>query len=130
MKAQSKAKKRALNGCLCTGVKVGDGATVYGWTDRRAYTVIAVSKSGRTITIQRDSAKLLNGPNSGEPDALHFEGGGFCGHTSGVQRYEIKPDPNGEIRKASLRKDGKWREANSTTRVEVGERFEFYDYNF
>ena len=112
---------------------VGDGANVYGYSDVYAHTVVKVSKSGDVAWIQRDKATLLNGANSGEPDALHFSPGGFCGHTSGTQRYSYERDPNGEILRISRRKDGTWRTKGAGTgasRVRFGERRERYDFNF
>lgn len=111
---------------------VGMGVTVCGWTDSKAYTIVAVSKSGRTITLVRDVATLLNGQNSGEPDALQFSPGGFFGHTSGVQRYSYAPgNPNtSQVSKATLRKNGQWRESVTNNRVLIGERTEHYDFNF
>lgn len=41
--------------------KVGDGATLVMWTDRQAFTVIDVSKDGKTITLQRDKAYFTPG---------------------------------------------------------------------
>ncbi len=108
---------------------VGDGATVVLYSDRHAYTVVAVSKSGKTITLQRDKATLLNSAGSGEPDALVFEPGGFAGHTSGVQRWAYEEDEDGKTIKASLRKDGRWRVSKSGERVKPG-RHEHYDFNF
>ena len=66
--------------------EVGMGVSLCGWSDVHAYTVVGVSASGKSFEIQRDKATLLNGVNSGEPDALRFQAGGFCGHTSGRQR--------------------------------------------
>lgn len=111
---------------------VGAGATEYCWSDVHAYTVIAVSKSGKRCTVQRDKARLLNGVSSSEPDALQFEPGGFFGHTSGRQRWEIERDPEGQTIEISLRKDGKWRrvgDASGNTFV-IGTRVEHYDFNF
>jgi hypothetical protein len=116
---------------------VGEGANVYGYSDVYAYTVIKVNAAGDIAFLQRDKATLLNGVDSGEPDALHFSAGGFCGHTSGVQRYSYERDPNGEVVRVSLRKKGRfagtWRTKGSGTgasRVRFGERAEHYDFNF
>lgn len=116
---------------------VGEGANVYGYSDVMAYTVISVNKKGTVAIIQRDKAKLLNGVNSGEPDALHFSPGGFCGHTSGQQRYSYERDPNGETIRVTLRTKGRfagtWRTPGQTSgamRVKFGERREHYDFNF
>jgi len=109
---------------------VGDGATIHHYSDSTPQTVIAVSANGKTITLQRDKATLLNGFNSGEPDALTFTPGGFFGHTEGVQRYSYERDLDGPTTKATLRKDGTWRVSRSTERVTIGARHKYYDYNF
>lgn len=83
-------------------LKVGEGATLIGYSDRHAYTVIAVTRT--TATLQRDKATLLNGRNSGEPDALTFTPGGFLGQTEGVQRYAYERDPEGQIVVARLKR--------------------------
>ncbi len=125
--------------------KVGDGATYTLYTDRYACTVIAVSKSGKKVTLQRDHATLLNACNSGEPDALEFSPGGFCGHTSGTQRFSYAPNPNGEKFVVSFRgyTDATynyqprpiWKLVGHATRspgcsARFGERAEHYDFNF
>jgi hypothetical protein len=128
---------------LANPYKVGDGATLCGYSDRNAYTVIKVTP--QSITIQRDKATLLNGFKSGEPDALTFTPGGFSGHTEGVQRYSYERNPNGEIcvarmtkRPMSIREkgdDGRYHDVlkprfkNGSSTVVPG-RHEHYDYNF
>ena len=129
--------------------KVGDGATVHGYSDAAAYTVLKVTRT--TVTLQRDKATLLNGTQSGEPDALTFTPGGFCGHTEGRQRYKYEANPEGEIIVAHLKKSprkvslpcGEWEEVNGSLRTQKLEpfvafkssrvtpgRFEHYDFNF
>lgn len=123
--------------------KVGDGATLCGYSDRYAYTVIAVTP--QSITLQRDRTTLLNGFDSGEPDALVCFPGGFAGHVEGTQRYAYERDPNGEIIKARMIKrprkvwtegpDGTYSDVlhpnfkNGSSTVIPG-RHEHYDYNF
>ncbi len=119
--------------------KVGDGATMNGYSDSHACTIIAISE--KRITVQVDDAKILNGSNSGEPDALHFSPGGFCGHTSGQQRWETTPNPDGAKATYSLRKWNDYK-GNPTYRwAPVGSkrhegssltegRHHHYDYNF
>ena len=110
---------------------VGEGANVFGYSDVNAFTVLAVSASGKRCTIQRDTATLLNGCNSGEPDALQFSPGGFVGHTSGTQRYSYARNTEGAIVTVSMRKTGEWRTAGRHgERVKFGERREHYDFNF
>lgn len=83
-------------------VAAGDQMTLCGYSDRVSYTVISATRT--TLTLQENSRTLLNGVNSNEPDKLTFTAGGFCGHTEGTQRYEVKPNPNGHIIKAHLRR--------------------------
>lgn len=115
--------------------KVGDGATEICCSDCHAYTVVKVSPSGKTIWLQRDIATLLNGVDSGEPDALKCHPGGFAANIQGLQRYEFKRDTMGVIRKATLRKNGNEKYpygivGTSRSNVCIGVRNEYYDYNF
>ena len=75
--------------------KVGDLATYRIATDCHGGRIIAVSTSGHRVKFQEDHAKILNGANSDAPDKLHFSPGGFCAHVSGVQRWELTPNPEG-----------------------------------
>lgn len=117
----------------------GIAATFTLWTDSYACTVESVSPSGKTITLRRDKAVLLNGANSDAPDKLEFSPGGFCGHVSGTQRYSYEPDPNGELFKATLRtrRDGStcWKQVGVGTyerggSVTLGSRHGHRDFNF
>ena len=116
-----------------TGPVVGQGMTESMYSDAHSYTIIAISKSGKQITLQRDKRVLLNGVGSGEADALTFSPGGFVGHTSGIQRWATEPDTEGKVRKAYLNKLGRWRMSGSTGVgcgfVHPG-RNEHYDHNF
>lgn len=114
-------------------IESDDAATAHSWSDSHAATII--KRTPKTITVQFDTAKLLNGSDSGEPDALKFERGGFLGHTSGQQRYEYTRDENGRTRTYSLRKNGRWIEkgapANSRgCSLTLGKRHHHYDFNF
>lgn len=118
---------------------VGMGVTMNQYSDRHAGTVVKVSDSGKTVLVQRDKATLLNGFNSGEPDALTFSPGGFCGHTEGTQRHSYEPDPNGAITKYTLRtlrggktcyKPAGYRTNSPGGTLTLGERVEHYDFNF
>ena len=111
----------------CDDLNVGDGCTVYLFSDAHAYTV--VHKTAKTMKIQRDRAILLNGMNSDAEDKLEFTPGGFVGHTSGTQRYEYFRDTNEAIVTVTKRKNGTWKVARSSSRVRPG-RNEHYDYNF
>lgn len=106
-------------------LRVGDGATELHYSDAKAGAVIAVT--AKSVTVRMDKQTLLNGVNSGEPDALNFSAGGFCGHTSGVQRWAYEPDAEGLVTVFRLRKNG--RMMNGTLRLVAG-RSAHYDFNF
>lgn len=108
--------------------KIGDRITLMAWSDRRAYTVVAVSSGGHRITLRRCKVALLNGLKSGQLDALTFAAGGFCGHVSGEQRWDIQDDPDGDLLTAHLRKDGRYYSNAGWISLDGGS--EFYDYNF
>jgi len=138
-----------IEAALVNPFKVGDGATLCMYSDRQAYTVIKVT--AQSVTLQRDKATLLNGHNSGEPDALTFTPGGFVGHTEGIQRYKYEADPKGEIIVARMKRKprrvslpcGEWVENERGLFTErlapwfkhksstvVPGRSEHYDFNF
>lgn len=114
--------------------KVGDGASWTLYTDTHAGFIIEVSANGETVKWQAATATLLNGANSDAADKLEFSPGGFVGHTSGIQRYDIKPNPAGEIQTFTLRDNGRWVLAGHGAKqrgnsLSPGLR-EHYDYNF
>lgn len=91
---------------------VGMGATILGWTDRHACTIIEVSKSGKTIKIQQDTA--IRTDKNGMSDC---------------QSYDYSPDPDGCIREVRLTKKG-WKITGGGSSVRIGDRDEHYDYSF
>lgn len=111
---------------------VGMGATIRHWSDATAVTITACTAS--SVTVQEDTAVLMNGPNSGAPDALQCDPGGFAGHTSGTQRWECAPNPNGGCDTFTLRKNGRWvrrgEGMKNGTRLTIGVRAPHYDFNF
>jgi len=116
--------------------QVGDGATVCGWTDRQACTVI--KRTATQVVLQHDTQRLLNAPDSGEKDALVMTPGGFAAHTTGTQRWETSQNTDGHTLTATLRtrKNGvrEWRIVGSATGSQGGNvvrgRSPDYDYNF
>lgn len=80
--------------------KVGDGGTVHYPSMRLPCTVVEVSKSGKTVKVQRDLVSYDKGQVSG-----------------------FKPDSRAEVKTYSLRKDGKWRPKGTRFPVlTIGER--------
>jgi len=122
-------------------LNVGDGATYTSFTDRQAATII--SRTEKQITIRFDHAKLLNGAESGEADALQFSVGGFAAHCEGRQRYQYTRNENGREMKFSRRvimnsytgeSRVEWKAVGTRTSergstLQAG-RHHFYDYNF
>lgn len=110
-----------------------DAATVNFYSDRVAATII--SETPREITVRTDKAKLLNGPESGEPDAMTCTPGGFAGHFSGVQRYEYFSDPVGGEYTFTKRRSGRWvkkgdPDDRGSTTLTIGRRVHYHDFNF
>lgn len=115
--------------------KVGDKATHTLHTDSHAGYIVHVSPNGKTVLFARAEATLLNGPNSGEPDALHFSPGGFAGHTSGAQRWKVAEKPmEGHRVKFTLRGNGRWKITGGGTYTPgntlTAGHHPHYDYNF
>jgi len=108
--------------------KEGDGATLLGWTDRHAATVICVMMVNKkhTVSVQRDMA-------------IRTDKNGMCES----QEYEYKRDPSGQIvhfrwndktnswvEIVHNEKTGRWNKAYSQSGVLFGERNEYYDFSF
>ena len=104
--------------------KIGDGATILHYSDRTACTVIAMTP--KSVTVQEDTATLLNGMDSNEKDKLIFSPGGFVGHVSGEQRYSYSPSASGikHTFKQTTRK------GVVGIRGLITGRSHYYDYNF
>lgn len=92
---------------------VGNGATIIFWTDRKAATVIEVSKTGHRVTVQADKAIRTDG--LGMTDA---------------QTYRFERDTNGATYEATRRRDGSYRLKGADTRVLLGVRDHFHDFSF
>ena len=119
--------------------EVGNAATFTTYTDSHACTIIEVRRNGRELVLREDKWSLLNGADSGAPDALEFSPGGFCGHTSGEQRYRYEPNPNGRTYRVTrrVRRDGSitWKRVGHPTKspgcvARLGVRERHYDFNF
>lgn len=96
--------------------EVGMPATLIMWTDREPCTVIEVSASGKTITIQVDSYKRLDDNGMSE-----------------CQEYEFSPNPNGRKIVARMAKNGRYYGSGGMkngSRVILGHRGKYHDYEF
>ena len=117
-----------------TKLQVGDPVTYTVYTDRDCGWVSEVSPNGKTVLVEFADQTLLNGANSGEPDGLEFSPGGFCGHTSGEQRWEIKRAKNPKVMKFTLRNTGYWKHATHPSKspgcILTPGHHPHYDFNF
>jgi hypothetical protein len=104
--------------------KIGEGATILNYSDKIACTVIAMTP--KSITVQEDTATLLNGFNSNAKDKLTFSTGGFLGHVSGEQRYSYSPNASGI--KHTFKQTTK--KGVIGVRGLITGRSHLYDYNF
>ena len=97
--------------------QVGMGATIVMWTDRHAATIVGMTKSRKTIYVQRDRATRVD--NRGMSDS---------------QDYEYSADPDAPISTFTLRSNGRWilrgNSLNDGTALLIGRRDEHYDYSF
>jgi hypothetical protein len=94
--------------------KVGMGATLLMWSDRKAMTVVEV-KSKKTIRLTYD--KAIRTDTNGMSDS---------------QSYRYEQDERGIPLQATLRKDGRWRISGYKTGgvIVLGERDAYHDYSF
>jgi len=115
-------------------MKLNDPVTYTIFSDSTAGWVSKVSPNGKTIEVELAKQTLINGVNSGEPDALQFSSGGFVGHTSGTQRWKIERDEFPVNYKFTLRKNGQWKIINHPTTspgcVLREGHSPYYDFNF
>lgn len=93
--------------------EIGMGATELCWTDRHAYTIVAVHPNGRLIEVTLDYHERTD--DNGMSENQHY-------------RYET--DENAPRIAVSKRKDGKWRVVNDTRLFVIGYRDEYHDYSF
>jgi len=106
--------------------KVGDGATILGWTDRHPATVIEVTatKQGWVVAVQEDHAKRTDSNGMSE-----------------MQEYEYTPNPNGYVSHFRLEEGKGWCQVRPGKRpgswkriavggVLIGQRRKYYDFSF
>jgi hypothetical protein len=97
--------------------KIGDGATILGWTDRKAATVVAldVIRGVQHVAVQRDHAKRIDDNGMSES-----------------QVYEYSPNPDASVEWFSLRKSGQWiaKGQKDGQRLAIGFRNHYHDFSF
>jgi hypothetical protein len=91
---------------------VGDGATINGYSDRQAGTIIEVC-TPKKIRVQEDTAKRIDKNGMSES-----------------QEYEHSRNPQAVIRTFTLRKSGMWIEAKGSSGLTIGVRRQYHDFSF
>jgi hypothetical protein len=91
---------------------VGMGVTEIWYSDRKACTIVEVSKSGKSFKYQWDKATRA--------DDLGM---------SDTQKYTYSPDTDSPICTATLRSDGKFKKSSSNMALVEG-RHHHHDYSF
>lgn len=116
---------RIAESCKQATPEVGMGATITGYTDRHAATIVAIGvfKSGPNkgkpskVVVQQDNAKRADKNGMSES-----------------QEYTYTPNPKAQKQTFTVRRDGSWREAGSVGNdgygLIIGDRDEYYDYSF
>ena len=97
--------------------EVGMGGTVCYYSDRAAVTVVEVSRSGKLIRVQKDTATRVDSNGMSE-----------------CQDYQYSRNPDGATSTFSLRKTGCWvakgQPARSGTKLYLGTRNSYHDFSF
>ena len=97
--------------------KIGDGATIFFYSDRHVATVIAVSANGKRVEVQYDTA-------------IRTDSNGM----SESQDYRYERNPFGTIEIYTLRKNGQYIHDGDPMRsgrvIRFGERDEYHDFSF
>ena len=83
--------------------------------------------SAKTYEIQTMKTRALH-----DPEELGWLTGGFSAMaaTQHKQRWEITPNPHGEVRRIRLHKDGRWRDKHGEEYALSEVPRKYYDYNF
>ena len=101
-----------------TTPEVGLGATAIWYSDRSVYTIVEVSKSGRSIVVQEDDVVA----DKSKPLGI------------GHQDWIITPNPNAPRIIVTLRSNGKWvikgQGQKNGQRFLIGARDYYYDWTF
>lgn len=99
-------------------------ANMIGYSDVTPYEVVRIV-SDKTIEIREMKATLIEG---WKPNMIP---GGFSAHcaNNGTQEYNYESNPEAQVIRARLNKNGKWKSAYGEHRISDKPK-RFYDYNF
>lgn len=113
MRLYGNLTNRIIENGLDAVPKVGDGATIFLWSDRHAATVVDVSPTGKTVYLTRDTARVVDG------SAM-----------DGSAKYTFTPNPNGPRVKVTKDKSGLWGVVGTRDGVRFGTKSEYRDPHF
>lgn len=102
----------------------------YFYTDREPWQVVGYV-SEKCLIIREMKAELK--PDAAQKLGDSFISGGFCGHfNNALQEWDIVPDPEGEVIRVRLHKDGNYHAAGDKGTVFIlsDKPYKYYDYNF
>lgn len=103
-------------------VEIGMGATLLGWTDRHAATIVGI---GQIITVKQDNAKVVKG--SVQNGSAEYE---YSPNPDGA-RYHFKKDKHGRWKSVQFNPETKrWNKVDSGYGLSIGRREEYYDPHF
>jgi hypothetical protein len=92
--------------------QIGEGATELCYSDRHAYTIVEVAKSGRSFRARMDKATRTD--NNGMSES---------------QGYTFEFDPDGE--EVNVRWTGRgWKRVRHSSYFKIGIREKYHDFNF
>lgn len=102
--------------------KVGMGATLLGWTDRYAGTIIDVT--GNIVTVQEDRAKRTNSKGMSDDQTYVYEG-----NPDGAQHhYQLRDSEWVPVQWNDRTRD--WNKSPSGYPIKIGVRDQFHDFTY
>ena len=113
------------NNTQLTPANVNEGmkVTVCYHSDRKVFTIVKVSPSGKQITLRECFQKL-----DAEASDLTVPTGGFAAHVSGTQVWRVESDLNGYVMKANF--STKLNKFTGEGNTVINGSHPHYDYNF
>lgn len=92
---------------------INQGATIEFYTDRKACTIVYVSKSGRKVIVREDRSVRIDQNGMSE-----------------CQNYQYEPDPNGIEHTFYRDSEGNYGSRRSGKTLYIGTRDTYHDYSF
>lgn len=116
----------ATHGLTDATPSIGDGATIYAWSDRSAATVVSVDVQRDIVGIQRDHAKRTDDRGMSDMQDYHYT----PNPDSYVEHYRRDKKTRGWRSVEKSAETGRWRWSNQAGGIRFGHRDAHYDYTF